>query len=84
MLEVGSCPTAAAALEAEESGTALGIGVTRSSSMAARTAATSRCSMPVADDTSVYLSPNLAREADTCRRCMPVSCQKRPKRPSLG
>ena len=70
MQEVGSCPTAAAALEAEESGTALGIGVTRSSSVAARTAATSHCSMPIADDTSVYLSPNLAREADTCRRCM--------------
>lgn len=40
MLEVGSSPTAAAALEAEESGTALGSGVTRSTSMAARTAAT--------------------------------------------
>jgi hypothetical protein len=70
MLEAGSSPTAAAALEAEESGTALGIAETRSSSMATRTAATFVCNMPVADDASVYLSSNLAREADTCRRCM--------------
>ena len=67
MQEVGSCPTAAAALEAEESGTALGIGVTRccsrSTSKAARTASTSSCSLPVADDASLYFTPNLAREA---------------------
>jgi hypothetical protein len=66
MLEAGSSPSsAAAALEAEESGTALLIAETRSSSMAARTAATFVCNMPVADDASVYLSSNLAREADT-------------------
>ena len=67
MQEVGSCPTAAAALKAEESGTALGIGVTRccsrSSSVATRIAATSVCSVPAADDASLYFTPNRAREA---------------------